>query len=102
VGASARAAGRAAWRRADDAAQPRDLDARVASVNQAMGGTPWTYQEGPAASTITIYISFSPSSFNSVQVQQLVRNITPAHLDLAVAYNQGFVVGEGRVGEDRL
>jgi uncharacterized protein YmfQ (DUF2313 family) len=74
----------------------------VASVNQAMGGTPWTYQEGPAASTITIYISFSPSSFNSVQVQQLVRNITPAHLDLAVAYNQGFVVGEGRVGEDRL
>lgn len=74
----------------------------VASVGQAMGGTPWTYQEGPGDYTVTIYIPFSSTSFNSVQVQNLVRKITPAHLVLSVVYNQGFIVGEGIVGEDRL
>lgn len=74
----------------------------VAAVNQALGGTPWSYQEGPGDYTVTIYIPFSSSSFNSVQVQNLVRKITPAHLVLAVVYLQGFLIGEGIVGEDRL
>lgn len=74
----------------------------VATVNQAMGGTPWTYTEGPGAYQVTIYFSFSSTSFNSVQVQQIARGLTPAHIDLAAAYSQGFIVGEGRVGEDRL
>lgn len=74
----------------------------VATLNQAMGGTPWTYQEGPGSYQVTIYFPFSSTSFNSVQVQQLARGLTPAHIDLAAAYNEGFIVGEGRVGEDRL
>lgn len=74
----------------------------IAAMNQAMGGTPWSYQEGAASYTVTIYMSFSSTSFSSVQVQQLARAITPAHIDIAVVYSQGFLVGEGRVGEDRL
>jgi uncharacterized protein YmfQ (DUF2313 family) len=74
----------------------------IAAMNQAMGGTPWTYQEGPTGYTVSIYMSFSSTSFSSVQVQQLARAITPAHIDIAVIYSQGFIVGEGRVGEDRL
>lgn len=74
----------------------------IAAMSQAMGGTPWTYQEGPGSYVVTIYISFGAGSFSSVQVQQLARAITPAHIDVAVVYSQGFIVGEGRVGEDRL
>jgi Uncharacterised protein conserved in bacteria (DUF2313) len=74
----------------------------VAAMNQALGGTPWTYQEGPAANTVTLAISFGVAAFSSVQVLALARLITPAHIDVAVIYQQGFIVGEGRVGEDRL
>jgi uncharacterized protein YmfQ (DUF2313 family) len=74
----------------------------ISAMNQAMGGTPWTYQEGPGANQVSIYISFSSSSFSSVQVLALARKITPAHIDIAVNYSQGFIVGEGIVGEDRL
>lgn len=74
----------------------------IDAVNQALGGTPWTYQEGPASYTVSIYISYALGSYSSVQVLSLVRAITPAHLDIAVVYSQGFIVGEGIVGEDRL
>jgi hypothetical protein len=72
------------------------------AVNYALQGSPWTYEEGPGAYQVTLFVSFSSSSFNSTQIEMLLRKITPAHLDVAVQYNQGFVVGEGIVGEDRL
>jgi uncharacterized protein YmfQ (DUF2313 family) len=74
----------------------------VEALSTAMGGTALNYEEGPAAYTITIYLPFSSGSYNSVLVQSLARAITPAHLEIAVVFNQGFIVGEGRVGEDRL
>lgn len=74
----------------------------VEAMQQALGSTVWTYQEGPGAYQVTIYLSFSASSYNSVQVQQFARAITPAHIEVAVVYEEGFVVGEGLVGEDRL
>lgn len=74
----------------------------LAAMNRAMGGTSWAYQEGPAVNTVSLYIPFGVAAFSSVQVLALARLITPAHLDVAVIYNQGFIVGEGRVGEDRL
>lgn len=74
----------------------------LAAMNRALGGTVWTYQEGPAANTVTLYIPFGVGAYSSVQAFALARLITPAHLDIAVVYNQGFIVGEGRVGEDRL
>jgi uncharacterized protein YmfQ (DUF2313 family) len=72
------------------------------AVAQSMGASIWTYQEDAANYTITIYIPFDTGTINSVQVQRLVRKITPAHLELAVVYSGGFIVGEGIVGEDRL
>lgn len=73
-----------------------------AAMTEAMGTTTWTYVEGPADYTITIYIPWAVGSFNSVEVQKLARAITPAHLEVAVVYAQGFIIGEGLVGEDRL
>jgi hypothetical protein len=74
----------------------------LAAMNRAMGGTPWSYQEGPGSYQVTLLIPFGIASFNSVQVLALARAITPAHIDVAVQYLQGFIVGEGIVGEDRL
>jgi uncharacterized protein YmfQ (DUF2313 family) len=74
----------------------------LAAMRQALGQTVWTYQEGPGPYQVTIYIPFALGSINSVQVQIIGRKITPAHIDLAVVYSQGFIVGEGIVGEDRL
>lgn len=74
----------------------------VQAVTQALGEAVWTYIEGPDDYTVTIYISFAAGSINSVQVQKLVRKLTPAHIELAVSYSEGFIIGEGLVGEDRL
>jgi uncharacterized protein YmfQ (DUF2313 family) len=72
------------------------------AVAQSLGSSIWSYQEDAANYKVTFYIPFDTGSINSVQVQRLVRKITPAHLDLAVVYSGGFIVGEGIVGEDRL
>lgn len=74
----------------------------IEAMNQAMGGTPWSYQEGTGDYVVTIFLSFSASSYTSVQIQQLARIITPAHIEIDVVFNQGFIVGEGHIGEDRL
>lgn len=74
----------------------------IDALNKALGGTPWTYQEGPSDYAVSIYVPFSSTSFSSTQVGFLARSITPAHLDLLIQYDQGFIIGEGLIGEDRL
>jgi uncharacterized protein YmfQ (DUF2313 family) len=74
----------------------------VALLSQAMGSNPWGYQEGPGSYQITVRIPFSAGGYSSAQVEALARKITPAHLDLAVTYNEGFLVGIGLVGQDRI
>lgn len=74
----------------------------IAAMRQALGDTVWTYQEGPGSYQVTIYLAYSADSYNSVQVQNFARAITPAHIEIAVQYNQGFLVGISLVGEDRL
>lgn len=74
----------------------------VAAMTQAMAGIVWSYEEGPAAYTITIFVPWVAGSYTAVQIETFARNITPAHLDVAVEFDTGFIVGEGIVGEDRL
>lgn len=74
----------------------------VEAMTRGMGSTVWTYQEGPGANQVTIYLAWGATSFSSVQVLLLARAITPAHIEIAAVYNTGFLVGEGLVGEDRL
>lgn len=39
------------------------------------------------------------SSAEAADVEALVRSISPAHLDVVVAYAQGFIIGRSRVGD---
>jgi hypothetical protein len=65
-------------------------------------GTGWNYQEGPGDYVVTIYLPFAAGGDASIRAQNLARAITPAHLDIAVVFDEGFLVGEGRIGEDRF
>lgn len=72
----------------------------VAAIDLALGGNLWTYQEGPDDYTINIF--FSLNEVARWAVEGAIRQITPAHLDAAFGDPEGFIVGEGFVGEDRL
>lgn len=73
----------------------------VAAMTAAIGSN-WTYQETPADSKITIYFPWASGSFSAVQIEGFARLITPAHEEVDVVFDRGFVIGEGHVGEDRL
>lgn len=68
----------------------------------ALGNTPWSYFEGPGDYQITISIGYASGSFTAGQVLALARAITPAHIDIIAAYDQGFLVGISQVGIEPL
>lgn len=83
----------------------RDLSSAIgwyAAMSSGLGSTLWSFEEGPDDNQVTIAIPFSTGTFTSVQVLKLARVLTPAHIEIIVIYDEGFVVGEGIVGEDRL
>jgi uncharacterized protein YmfQ (DUF2313 family) len=56
-------------------------------VVSALLGNGWTYEEGTT---------------EAFQIEQVLRDSTPANLEIAVVYAAGFQVGIGLVGIDRL
>lgn len=75
----------------------------VARMNTAMRGQQWTWERNtPGAGQITIRVPWAADSFSAAQVQALARRITPAHIEIVMAYSQGFIVGVSRVGEDAI
>lgn len=66
----------------------------VALMSQALGTTPWTYEENdPGDYELTIRIPYEEGSYTASQVLVLARQITPAHIDVIPAYEEGFLVG---------
>ena len=71
----------------------------VAAMTESLGTTGWSYSEGPSPYTINITVPYAPGSDNSNRAYSLAREITPAHLHLAMGYTQGFIIGVSKVGD---
>lgn len=71
----------------------------VTAVNTAIG-TSWTHDENtPGGYQLSIGIPFSAGSYDAGRVEELLAQITPAHLEIVMRYNEGFIVGVARVGD---
>lgn len=66
----------------------------------ALGATVWTHKENtPGNYDLRITVPYAEGSFTTAQVEALADAISPAHLNLAMQFEQGFVVGVSRVGD---
>lgn len=74
----------------------------VATLTEALGSTPWSYQEGPGDYQVTIHIPYASGSYSSAQVLNLAREATPAHIDVIPAFNEGFLIGISLIGIEPL
>lgn len=73
----------------------------VANLTEILG-TGWTYEEGPGAYQVTIHIAFASGTLSADEVVAFARAITPAHLDVIPAFNEGFLVGISSVGVEPI
>lgn len=72
----------------------------IALLSIALGGAPFEHAENtPGAYDLKITIPFAEGSFTVGQVEALADVVTPAHLNLALAYSSGFIVGISRLGD---
>lgn len=75
----------------------------IARMTTVMRGQQWTYAENtPGPLQLTIRIPWAAGSYSAAQVEALAQRITPAHIEIILAYDQGFIVGVSRVGQDAL
>lgn len=56
----------------------------------------------PGAYQVAIHIPYVSGAFISAQLIALLQLITPAHIQVTVGYNNGFLVGISLVGIDSL
>lgn len=75
----------------------------------ALVGPGFTYEEhdvdnvdSPPAYTVRVTVPFAPSSGNFRRIEALLREITPAHLDLIVQFSGGFVLDESELDQEGL
>lgn len=73
----------------------------VANVTEVLGSI-WTWQLGPGPYAITVHISYASGTVTAGQVADLLRDMTPAHIDLHVGYGEGFLVGISQIGIESL
>jgi hypothetical protein len=72
----------------------------VRRMNTAMRGHPWGYEEHtPGPNQLTISIPWAEDSYDSAQVRALAQRITPAHVEIVMRYESGFIVGVATVGD---
>lgn len=78
------------------------------TASQLMGIT-WTYQEhipgdalSPPENTIRVKIAYASSSLKAADIRALLRAIIPAHLEIQVQYDEGFIIGDSLIGIDPL
>lgn len=75
----------------------------VANVTAALGTSNWTHQEDfPSAGFLTVTIPFSTTSYSAGLARTFIQETAPAHLELIVNYDAGFIVGVSEVGEEAL
>jgi hypothetical protein len=78
----------------------------VANVTM-LAGAGWTYAEhvpGDASSppeyTVLITLPFPPASSLYALTEALLREVTPAHLDIILAYSGGFVLDQSQLDQE--
>jgi hypothetical protein len=74
----------------------------VETLTGALGATQWTHEEGPAPYQVTLRIPPEAGTYTAAQVVRIARAITPAHLDIVVAYGTGFLIGISAIGQEPL
>jgi uncharacterized protein YmfQ (DUF2313 family) len=75
----------------------------VRAMNELVGVGNWSYQENtPAGNQLTINIPYAVGSWTAAQVEALAAERTPAHVQIVMGYDQGFIVGVSRVGQDAI
>lgn len=88
------------------AVQSRKVGSRrnwITRMSAAMRGHQWDYQENfPDPGELTIRIPFAEGGYSAAQVQALAERITPAHVQIIIAFTGGFRVGVSRVGMDAI
>lgn len=65
-------------------------------------GPGWSYTEGPEPYTLHITLPFSPTSSDFLTVERLIREITPAHLDLVLGFAGGFILDSSLLDQEPL
>lgn len=80
----------------------------VANVT-SLAGAGWTYQEHipgdgttPPENTVRIVLPYPPGSLLYQQLERLIREITPAHLDLIVTFSGGFVLDQSQLDQEEM
>lgn len=83
----------------------RDWVANVSS----MVGPGWEYEEhvpgdvtSPPENTIRVTLPYPPTSSLYQQTERLIRDITPAHLDLIVTFSGGFVLDQSQLDQEQM
>lgn len=72
------------------------------SVGEALATTIWSYSEGPGSYQVTISFPYVVGGYSAGQALTLIRDFTPAHLQIIPAYSQGWLVGISLVGIEPL
>lgn len=73
----------------------------VAAIQAAVGSSNWTHQENyPGDYQLLITVPFPSNSYNAGVVAALARDITPAHIEVTVAADGGFIVDTSLVDSD--
>lgn len=80
----------------------------VADITELVGSG-WSYEEhipgdagSPPENTIRIHLPFAPSSTLYARTERLIREITPAHLDLILAFTGGFLLDQSQLDQETL
>jgi uncharacterized protein YmfQ (DUF2313 family) len=72
------------------------------AVAQAVG-TNWQQAENtPGPYQLTVTLPFAAGSYEGRQAENIIRTITPAHIDLLISYGTGFLIGVSIIGQDVL
>lgn len=83
--------------------QGRDVGTGVGwtrAVEQAVG-TNWQQAENtPGSYQLTVTLPYAAGSYEGRQAANIIRAITPAHIDLLISYGTGFLIGISLVGQD--
>jgi hypothetical protein len=72
------------------------------AVGQAVG-TGWQQAENtPGPYQLTVTLPYAAGSYEGRQAANIIRAITPAHIDLLVSYGTGFLIDVSLIGQDVL
>lgn len=75
----------------------------VDNVTTILGTTSWTYQENtPDPYQVTVLIPFDSESYRAQQARALLREITPAHIQVIMGLQEGYLVDISTVDEEPI